>query len=174
MEVDAAHSARHLVETDVVEPLKAGAGDGAYAMVGHEEVFLPSHKDVFALGEVAICKVRSFRLLGERSPRREPGPVVHVSFLCGTPRLVTSLERMLGANDFSFEKCRQGRMILRKTCDIKIIRASPRLKVRPAAIQTLDAKVAAQVGLGHVHMFDFHIHIIDLAIRLLRADKLAA
>lgn len=46
--------------------------------------------------------------------------------------------------------------------------------MRQAAVQTLDAKVAAQVGLGHVHMFDFHINIIDLAIRLLRADKLAS
>lgn len=105
MEVDAAHGSRHLVETDVVEPLKAGAGDSAHAMVGYKEVFFPSHKDVLALGEVPICKVCSFRLLGQGSPRREPGPVVHVGFLCGAPCLITSLESMLGANDLSFKKC---------------------------------------------------------------------
>lgn len=39
---------------------------------------------------------------------------------------------------------------------------------------TLDAKIATEIRLGHVYMLDLYINIVDLAIRLLRADKLAS
>jgi hypothetical protein len=39
---------------------------------------------------------------------------------------------------------------------------------------TLDAKVSAKVGFSHVHMLDFHVDIIYLAIRLLSASKLTS
>lgn len=49
MKVDAVHFALLLVKADVVEALEAGTVDGADAVVGHEEVLLPAHKEVFAL-----------------------------------------------------------------------------------------------------------------------------
>lgn len=114
MEVNTAHGSLYLIEADVVEPFEAGAGDGPHPMVGDKEVLLPSHEDMLALGEVAVCKVGSLRLLCQRSPGRKPRPVVQICLLCRTPGLIASLERVFGPDDLSFEKGGQGRMILRE------------------------------------------------------------
>jgi hypothetical protein len=40
--------------------------------------------------------------------------------------------------------------------------------------RTLDSKVAAEIGLSHVHVLDLNIDVVDLAIALLCSDKLAS
>ena len=111
MKVNAAHGARDLVETDVVEALEAGARYGADAVVRHEEILLPPHEDVLALGEVFVVEVGLLRLLGERAPGGEAGPVVHVGFLGRAPGLVFGLEGVFGADDFAFEVGGQGGVV---------------------------------------------------------------
>ncbi len=103
MKIDATNSTSDLVEADVVKPLEAGAGDGADAVVRHEEVLLPAHEDVLALGEVLVVEIGLFRLLGQRPPGGELRPVLHVGFLRRAPGFVLGLEGVLGADDLAFE-----------------------------------------------------------------------
>ena len=42
--VDPADGTVELIEADVIEALKAGPRNAFHAMVGHQKVFLPSHK----------------------------------------------------------------------------------------------------------------------------------
>jgi hypothetical protein len=37
--------------------------------------------------------------------------------------------------------------------------------------RTLNAEIPAEIGFSHIHVFDFHVDIINLSIRLLRARK---
>lgn len=114
MKVYPADGPFHLVEADIVEPFEAGAGNSPHAMIRDKEVLLPPHEDVFPLGEVAVGEVGSFGLLSQRAPGRESGPVVHIGLLRRAPCLVPGLEGVLRSDDFAFEECRQGRMILRE------------------------------------------------------------
>lgn len=150
MEIDTAYGALDLIETDVVEPFETSARYSSYAVVGDEEIFFPSHKNMLALSKVTVCEVGPLRLLGKWLPGRETRPMMNVCLLIGSPFLVTSLECMLGANNFAFEECCQSRVIFS---------------------EALDTQVAAQVRLGHIHVLDFHVHIIDLAVRLLSPDE---
>lgn len=111
MEVNAADGAGHLVEADVIEALEAGAGDGPDAVVGHEEILLPAHEDVLALGKVLVVEVGLLRLLGQRPPGGELRPVLHVGFLGRAPGFVLGLEGVLGADDFAFEVGRESGVV---------------------------------------------------------------
>lgn len=119
MEVDAAYGSLHLVKTYVVESFKAGSRDCPNAVIRNEKVLFPSHEHVLALGKVAVSEISPFGLLGQRLPRRKPRPVVYVCFLIGAPGFIASLECMLGANDFSFEKRGEGGMVFCETCGMK-------------------------------------------------------
>lgn len=103
VEIDAVDVPRDLVEADVVEAFEAGARDLAHAVVGHEEGFLPAHEDVLALGKVLVVEVGLLGLLGERPPRGEARPVLHVRLVGGAPRGVPRLEGVFGADDLAFE-----------------------------------------------------------------------
>ena len=46
-----------LVEAYIVEAFKASAGNGCDAMVRDQEIFLPSHEDMFSLGKVLVAKI---------------------------------------------------------------------------------------------------------------------
>lgn len=85
-------------------------------MVGNKERFLPSHEYVFTLGEVPVCEIRSFSLFSQRTPGREPRPMVQVCLFRRAPFLITSLESVFSADDFSFKKGSQGRMIFCEAC----------------------------------------------------------
>lgn len=114
MKVYPANGPFHLVETDIVEPLEARAGNSAYSMIRDEEVLFPPHEDVLPVGEVAVGEVWPLGLLRQGTPGREAGPVVHISLLRGSPCIVPGLEGVFGSDDLSFEECRQGGMILRE------------------------------------------------------------
>lgn len=101
----------NLVKADIVEPFEARSGDSSHAMIRDEEVFLPSHEDVFSLSEIAVGEVGSLGLFSQRTPGREPCPVTHVCTLRCAPFFVAGLEGVFGSDDFSFEECRQGRVI---------------------------------------------------------------
>lgn len=124
VEVDTTYRSLHLVETNIVEPLEAGARDCSDPMVRDEEIFLPSHEHVLALSEIAVREIGSFGLFGQRLPRRKSGPMVYVGFLVGAPCFVASLERVLGADDLSFEKRGQGGMVFCETCRMKRLELS--------------------------------------------------
>ena len=116
VEVDAADGARNLVEADVVEALEAGARDLAHAVVGHQEVLLPAHEDVLALGPVRQPEVRAARLLGQRPPGREAVPVVQVRLLRRAPRRVRGQEAVLAAHDLALEVGDEARVVLGEAC----------------------------------------------------------
>ncbi len=103
MKVNSAHSPRHLVETDIVKPLKARAHNLAHAMVRHKERLLPAHKDVLALRVVLILEIRFLGLFCQGAPGGEARPVLHVGFVGGAPGGVAGLEGVFGADDFAFE-----------------------------------------------------------------------
>ena len=113
MEVDAADGAGALVEADVVEALEAGARDGRDLVVRHEEVFLPPHEEVFALGKVLEGEAGGFGLFAEGPPRGEAVPVLHVDLLRGAPFGVCGLEGVLVADDLAFKVGGQGRVVVR-------------------------------------------------------------
>lgn len=79
--------------------------------------------------------------------------MVHVGLLRRTPRFISGLESVFGTNDFSFEERCQSRMILGKT---------------------LDTKIAAEVRLSHIDMFDLHVDVVHLAVGLLCTSELAS
>lgn len=112
MKVDAANRALLLVEADVIEALEASARDGADAVVWHEEVFLPSHKNVLAFCIVLVIEVGLASLTRQRLPGREAVPVLHVDLVVGAPVGPARLKGVFGANDFALKVCCQGRVIL--------------------------------------------------------------
>ena len=113
MEIDAANCPFYLIKANIVETLKACSGYCSYSMIGNKEVLFPSHKDVFALKNVAVREIRSFCLFCQGPPGRKTRPMVHIDFLCGTPCFMSGLKCMLISDDFSFEESRQCRVILR-------------------------------------------------------------
>ena len=58
-----------------------------------------------------IVEICALGLLCQRFPRGKVTPVLHVVVLGSTPVVMASLERVLWPNDFSFEKCSQGRVL---------------------------------------------------------------
>jgi len=116
MKVNAADGAGDLVEADVVETLEAGTGNGPDAVIGHEEILLPAHEDVLALREVLVVEVGLLRLLGQRPPRGELCPVLHVGFLGRAPGFVLGLEGVLRADDFAFEVCGESGVFVGQAC----------------------------------------------------------
>lgn len=58
------HGSGALIETYVVESFKTGPGDGFDLVIGHKKVFLPSHEQMFMLGEVFEGETRRLGLLG--------------------------------------------------------------------------------------------------------------
>lgn len=112
MKVDAANSARNLVEADVIEALKTGAGDGPHPVVGHQEILLPSHENVFPLSKVLIAEIRSLGLLCEGPPRGKAAPVLHVHLLVGTPFWMLGLEGVLRSDYLAFKICCEGWVIV--------------------------------------------------------------
>lgn len=105
MEVDAFNAARHLVEADVVEALKARSAYCPDAVVWHEEVFFPAHEDVLALLVVLEREGGRFGRFGQRSPGWEARPMLKVDFFRGAPGGVCGFEEVFGADDFAFEEC---------------------------------------------------------------------
>lgn len=71
---------------------------------------------MFALCIVSVCEISLFGLFGERSPRLESGPMLHIGFFVGTPGLVLGHECVFCADDFSFKKGGQGRVFLCEAC----------------------------------------------------------
>jgi len=143
-------------------------------MVGNEEGFFPSHEYMLALGEITICEIRSFGLFSQGTPGGKSRPVVQVGLFRSAPFFITSLESVFGADNFSFKKCSQCRMILSETCgQSTLVRVQCTSPVCSES-QTLDSKVAAEIGLSHVHVLDLNINIINLAIALLCSDELAS
>lgn len=116
MKVYPSHGPLHLVEANIIEALETGARDRPHPMVRDKEVLLPSHEDVFPLGEIPVGEIRSLGLLGQRVPGGEPRPMNHVGLFGGPPCFIPGLEGMFVPNDFSLKECGQGRVILRETC----------------------------------------------------------
>lgn len=122
-------------------------------MIRNKKVLFPSHEYVLTLCEVPVGEIRLLRLFGKRPPGRKSGPMVHVGLLRRTPRFISGLESVFDTNDFSFEERCQSRMILGKT---------------------LDTKIAAEVRLSHIDMFDLHVDVVHLAVGLLCTSELAS
>lgn len=104
MKIYTAYGSLHLIETDIVEPLEACSVDIRHAMIWDEEMLFPPHEYVFSLRIVLVGEVRLLGLLGQWPPRREPCPMLHVGFVCGTPVWMFSLESMFRADYLALEE----------------------------------------------------------------------
>lgn len=174
MEIDPAYGSFHLIEADIVKALKTGSGNCPHPMIRDQKVLFPPHEDMLTLRKVSVREIRFLGLLRERPPGRKSGPMMHIGLFCSTPRLMARLEGMFGADDFPFEECRQGWVVLREAWQKnmgKRHRYANYLYTRPP---TLYAEISTEIRLGHINMLDFHIHIVYLAVGLLGADKLAS
>lgn len=103
--------------------------------------------------------------------------MVYVCFFIGAPCFIASEECVLGADNFPFEERRQGGMVFREAYLVQITSWSECCSVydeNHVRRQTLNAQIAAHVGLGHIHVLDLHVNVIHLAVRLLRSNKFAA
>lgn len=114
MVVDPADSAVELIEADVIEPFETGPRDTFNTVVGHQEVLLPSHKQMLVLGKVFVGEVGLLRHLRQWTPRREFGPVVHISSIGSSPGLMTGLECVFRSDDFGLEECSKRGMVFRE------------------------------------------------------------
>ena len=116
MEVYPADTAGTLVKADIIEPLKACAGNGAYAVVWDKEMLFPAHEDVLALRQVWNVQVALASCLAERSERIKLGPVLQVHFVRRAPVLMFSEKGVFRANYLAFEVRREGWMVFRESC----------------------------------------------------------
>ena len=176
VEVNSADGTRHLVETYIVKPFETSPHNLPHPVIRNEKVFFPPHEDVFSLRAVLVVEIRLFRLFGQRPPRRESRPVLHVGFVCGAPRFVFCLNSVFRADNLAFEIGGQGRMIFGEACvaismdDLKIAHESSSTRCD----YTFDAQVAAQERFIHIHMLYVDFDIIRLSVRSLGATKFAA
>lgn len=92
-----------LVKADIVKPLEARPADRAHAMVREQEVFLPAHEDVLALGDVGEVEVALAGLFLQGAEGRELGPVLEVHLVGRAPVLVLREEGVFRADDLAFE-----------------------------------------------------------------------
>lgn len=127
MEIYPANIAFQLIKTNIVESLEAGAGNSPDTVIRDQEVFLPPHKDMLALIQIFVRKVRLLHLLRQWTPCGESRPVVHIRFIRCTPCLVACLESVLVANDFAFEERRKSRVVFCKSCRNAKTRESDKL-----------------------------------------------
>ena len=136
MEVDATDIARYLVEADVVKSFEAGSRDGADAVVRHQEVLLPPHKNILPLREILVCKIRPLCISSHWPPCIEPIPVLHVDLVVRAPIWVLRLERIFIPDYLAFEVCRERRVVIRQTC---IVPSAGMYVTQPTRDLTLDA-----------------------------------
>lgn len=105
MEINPTNAPINLIKAYIVKSLETGARDCLDAVVWHQEVFFPAHKDVLALLVIFQCEGGRFRGFGKRAPGRESRPVLEVDFFRGAPGRMCGFEKVFGANDFAFEEC---------------------------------------------------------------------
>ncbi len=178
VKVDAADLPAHLVKTDVVEPLEAGAVNRPDSVVRHEEVLLPPHKYVLSLVDVLDRGLAALaRLLHVGAEGGKLGPVGDVNLLAGAPALVLRDEAVFRADDLALEVRRQGGMIVGQACVVvgrSAAGTQANVQKRSGNGRTLDLEVAAQERLAHVHVLDLHLDLVLLPFRLLGPDKPAS
>ena len=113
MKVYAANLTAHLVKADVIKALEARAVNGSHSMVGHQEVLLPSHKDVLALSRVLDVDLPPLkRLLDEGPEGGKVLPMTNINLVGRTPGRMLCNEAILWANYLSLKIGCQGRMII--------------------------------------------------------------
>ncbi len=115
MKINTADGSCHLVEADVIEALETGSGDGADAMIRHEEILLPPHEEVLSLRKILEAEIRPLRLLRQRPPCLKPTPMLHIDFVVGAPLGMARLKGILVSNYLALEVGGESRMIVSKT-----------------------------------------------------------
>lgn len=104
MEVNPINRPPHLIETNIIKPLKARPIDLPDPMIRHQELLLPAHEHILAVRAVLVVEVGLLGLFCEGPPGLEARPVLHVFFVAGAPVAVPGLEGVFGADDFAFEE----------------------------------------------------------------------
>jgi hypothetical protein len=66
MKIYAADFPGDLTKADVIKTFEAGSRDCPNPVIRHKKVFLPSHEDVFPLGEILAAEVGLPRLFRHR------------------------------------------------------------------------------------------------------------
>ena len=102
MEINTGNLPSNLVEANIVEPLKARAGDGTLAVVGDEEVLLPPHENVVFSREVDIFNNPLLQALTVGFEGIEFLPVRQVCSLVGVP-LVLGQEAVFRPDNLAFK-----------------------------------------------------------------------
>lgn len=103
MKINPADLPLELVETNIIEALKTGSGNGPNPVIRHQEMFLPSHKDVLSL-----CYIRNSHwtfacMLLKRPKRIELCPMAKINPHVRPPVLMLGEEAVFRSDNFSFE-----------------------------------------------------------------------
>lgn len=117
MEINPTDTPINLIKTNIVEAFETRARDRLDAVIRHEEIFFPAHEDVLALLIVFEREGRRFGRFGQRAPGREARPVLQVDFFRGAPGRVGGFEEVFGPDDFAFEECGQGWVVVCEACE---------------------------------------------------------
>lgn len=146
MEVNPADLSLNLIETNVVEPLEAGARYCSYTVVGNQKVFLPSHEYVVVLGDIWEDDWAPRITLLKRSKCTEFTPVIHVCFEARTPVFMLSNKAVLRSDDFALKVCSESWVIFGYTCrprERQFLSGQTRVRAGQG-LPTLDAQIATQ------------------------------
>lgn len=112
MEIYAADLALELIETDVVEALEASTRNGSNAVVGDQEMLLPTHEDMVFLRRILSRELTILNFLLQWPERSELGPVAQIHLSAGPPVLVLCKEAVFASNNLSLEISRECGVIL--------------------------------------------------------------
>lgn len=92
-----------LVETDVIETLKACTRYSANAVIRHEEMFLPAHEYMFSLRSITDQDRTLPGLFLKGAEGAELSPVVQINLTVRSPVVMLSKETVLGPDDLALE-----------------------------------------------------------------------
>lgn len=115
MKINAIYLPLDLIKTYIVKPLETRATDRSHPVIWDQEVLLPAHEDVFALGDVLDDDRGALACLPRVRPERgELGPMRYIRLVIGAPALVLGHEAIFVADDLALEVRRQRGMVIGK------------------------------------------------------------
>lgn len=105
VKVNALYATGHLIEANVVEAFETCATDGAHAMVWHQEVLFPAHKQMFLLHPVLGHQFRTRGVFREWFVRGEACPVLAINLLVGAPFRMLCYKGVFAADYLALKVC---------------------------------------------------------------------
>ena len=111
------HCLRVHIQEDIVEPIETGAVQRLDAVIGHQKLFLPAHKDARLAFLVKLKLIIIERILVRfEFFKTHPVPPVNIFVSRPFPRQ----KAMLSANNLGFKEGGQIGVVFRKALDVQV------------------------------------------------------